>query len=127
MDPAKLQALASHIFNGKLLRVYSTVVQSADWETTYSVAEVQVARALKGAYAGQLVYVRFWRKRFTGKGVAPDGAYGHRNIPALGSTLRVYVKTADDGGFDVINPNGFELISMPEKSKTSEHKTSGPG
>jgi hypothetical protein len=111
MRPDKLHAAASHIFNGKLARIYSTIVQSADWETTYSVAELRLARVEKGVYAGQLAYVRFWRKRFKGKGEAPDGAYGHRQVPGVGSTVRVFVTTGEDGGYDVISPNGFETES----------------
>jgi hypothetical protein len=122
MRPDKLQAAASHIFNGKLARIYSTIAQSTDWETTYSVAEIQLARVEKGVYAGQLVYVRFWRKRFRGKGEAPDGAYGHRQVPGVGSEVRAFVTTGEDGGYDVILPNGISLISAPSEpiKKTSE-------
>ena len=122
MDPGRLRAMASHIFDGKLARIYSTVVKSADWETTYNVAEIQIARVEKGVYAGQLVYVRFWRKQFKGKGEAPDGAYGHRQVPGVGSMVRVFVTTGEDGGYDVILPNGISLISAPTEpiKKTSE-------
>jgi hypothetical protein len=124
MRPEQLKIAASHIFNGKLARIYTTPTQSAEWETIRSVAEVQLTRVEKGTFAGRLVYVRFWRKRFTGKGPPPPGAYGHRQVPALGSSVRVFVTEGDDGGYDVLPPNGFSLLSSPaEQSK----KTSEPG
>jgi len=122
MEPAKLEAFATHIFNGKLSRVYTSVEKSAEWETTHSVAEVQVAKVEKGEHAGKLAYVRFWRRKYIGKGEAPDGAYGHRDIPKVGSQVRAYAREGEDGGLDVILPNGISLISAPsgEKKKTRE-------
>jgi hypothetical protein len=121
MRPENLRAIASHVFNGKLARIYSSVEQSAEWETIQSVAELQLARVEKGSYAGRLVYVRFWRRRFIGKGPPPDGAYGHRQVPVVGSVVRVFVTEGEDGGYDVVSPNGFSLISAPaEKPETSE-------
>ncbi len=131
MRPDRLHAATSHIFNGKLARIYSTVVRSVDWETTYSVAEIQLARVEKGVYAGQLAYVRFCASE--GKGEAPDGAYGHRQIPGVGSVVRVFVTTGEDGGYDVINPNGFEIESATPNRATkpaegeAKKETSEPG
>jgi hypothetical protein len=133
MRPDRLHAMASHIFNGKLAQIYSTVVRSVDWETTYSVAEIQLARSEKGVFAGQLAYVRFWRKRFKGKGTAPDGAYGHRQIPEVGSMVRVFVTKGEDGGYDVLNPNGFQVASSNAGGATKppneevKEKPSDPG
>ena len=68
MEPAKLEAFATHIFSGKLARIYTSVEKSAEWETTHSVAEVQIAEVVKGKHGGKLAYVRFWHRRFIGKG-----------------------------------------------------------
>jgi hypothetical protein len=35
----------------------------------------------------------------------------------VGSTVRVFTKEAEDGGYDVVSPNGFELISAPAQEK----------
>jgi hypothetical protein len=113
LSPSELERAASHIFNGKLARIYTAVVRDAQWETIYSVAEVQVARVEKGRFAGRLAYVRFWRRRFKGKGPAPAGHYGHRQVPSVGSVVRVFVSEGEDGGYDVVSPNGFSLISAP--------------
>jgi hypothetical protein len=122
LSPEKLELMATHIFSGKIARIYSSVELSADWETTYSVAELQLSKVEKGKYLAKLLYVRFWRRRWKGKGEAPDGAYGHRAVPALDSTVRVFAREGEDGGYDVVSPNGFELISAPaqENKKTSE-------
>jgi hypothetical protein len=122
MEPAKLEAFATHIFSGKLSRIYTSVEKSAEWETTHSVAEVQISKVEKGEHSGKLAYVRFWHRRFIGKGEAPDGAYGHRDIPAVSSVVRVFVRQGEDGGYDLALPNGILLISAPaqEKKKTSE-------
>ena len=122
LRPEQLQAAASHIFTGKLARVYEAVTQSGDWKTTHSVAELQVARTEKGAQLGRLVYVRFSHRRYTGKGPPPGAAYGQRRVPAIGSEVRVFATEGKDGGYDAISPNGFSLISAPAapKQKTSE-------
>lgn len=108
-SPAQLEELASHIFTGKVLKIYSTVERSSPkWEFTYSVAEIQLADIEKGEHDGRLAYVRFWHKRFMGDGPAEPSHYGHRRVPKVGSHTRVYVMTEEeDGGYDVLSPNGF--------------------
>ena len=107
--PAQLEELASHIFSGKVVKIYSTVDRSSpNWEFTYSVAEIQVADIEKGEHEGRLAYVRFWHKRFMGDGPPEPSHYGHRGVPKVGSHARVYVMTdEEDGGYDVLSPNGF--------------------
>src|SRR3954470_5540703 len=117
MGLEKLTAMATHIFAGKLIKIYSVVETTAEWETTYSVAEVQVAAVEKGTCVAKLVYLRFWRRKYRGKGQGPDGSYGHRDIPEVGSQVRVYVREMEDGGYDVILPNGISQISGPAKDK----------
>ncbi|HJQ79378.1 MAG TPA: hypothetical protein VJ828_05455 [Lacipirellulaceae bacterium] len=108
-SPDQLEELASHIFTGKVMKIYSTVDRSSPkWEFTYSVAEIQVADVEKGEHEGRLAYVRFWRKRFMGDGPPEPSHYGHRGVPKVGSHTRVYVMTEEeDGGYDVLSPNGF--------------------
>lgn len=108
-SPDQLEELASHIFSGKVLKIYSTVDRSSPkLEFTYSVAEIQVADIEKGEHEGRLAYVRFWHKRFMGDGPPEPSHYGHRGVPKVGSHTRVYVMTEEeDGGYDVLSPNGF--------------------
>jgi hypothetical protein len=113
----KLAAMATHIFAGKLVKIYSVVETSAEWETTYSVAEVQIGTVEKGTCVAKLVYLRFWRRKYRGKGEAPDGSYGYRNIPEVGSQVRAYVREMEDGGYDVVLPNGISQVAAPAKDQ----------
>ncbi len=118
MPPARMHEIASHIFTGKIARIYSSVDRSTPgWETTHGVAEFRILRVEKGKHESALAYVRFWNKRFTGTGAAPPGAYGHRGVPKVGVAARVYVVTAEDGGLDVLPPNGLAALSAVEAQK----------
>jgi hypothetical protein len=107
-----MRDVASHIFTGKVVRIYTAVDRSSPpWETTHSVAELQVARIEKGKHESRLAYVRFWNKRYTETGAAPPGAYGHRGVPKAGAVARAYVVKGEDDGYDVLPPNGFEELT----------------
>ena len=109
--PEKLQELATHIFTGKVVRIYSTVERSSPKaEMTFRVAEIEVASVEKGEHEGRLAYVRFWKRRHLGSDPPPPAHYGHRGVPKVGAQTRVYVMTEEDGGYDVLSPNGFAPI-----------------
>ena len=111
LSPDALRTAATHIFSGKVLRIYSAVEQtSPEWETTYLLAEIEVAKSEKGDADGKLAYVRFQSRRYTGPGQEPPGDYGLRGVPEAGDVVRVFVTQAEDGGYDVIAPNGFERV-----------------
>jgi hypothetical protein len=114
---AQLEELASHVFTGTVLKIYSTVDRSSPkWDFTYSVAEVQVDDIEKGEHEGRLAYVRFWHKRFKGDGPPEPSHYGHRGVPKIGDQTRVYVMIEEeDGGYDVLSPNGFAAIETPRQ------------
>jgi hypothetical protein len=114
--PAQLRELASHIFTGKVLKIYSTVDSSSPKsEMIYSIAELQVAEVEKGEHKGRLAYVRFWKRRHLGDGPPQPGHYGHRGIPKVGAEARVYVMTEEDGGYDVLSPNGFAAVQTQRR------------
>jgi hypothetical protein len=59
--------------------------------------------------AGHLIYARCWRpsKR-------PDGWAGHQGqnlIPKPGQRVRLYLTREPDGGLDVLEPNGIEVVT----------------
>jgi hypothetical protein len=115
-SPEKLQEAASHIFTGKVLKIYSTVERpSPKSEMVYRVAEIEVEGVEKGEHDGRLVYVRFWHRRQLGNDPPQPGHYGHRGVPKVGDPTRVYVMTEEDGGYDVLSPNGFAAIK-PQNS-----------
>lgn len=111
MTRARMEEVSSHIFTGKIVRIYSTVDHSnSSRETTHSVAEIELARVEKGTHDGKLAYVRFFTQRPIGSQAAPGGS-GHRGIPQEGETTRVFVSTGEDGGYDVLPPNGFTKVA----------------
>jgi hypothetical protein len=111
LSPDALRTAATHVFSGEVLRIYSAVEQtSPEWETTYLLAEIEVAKSEKGEHEGKLAYVRFQTRRYTGPGQEPPGDYGHRGAPEVGDVVRVFVNQAEDGGFDVLAPNGFVTV-----------------
>lgn len=113
MSLARMEEVSSHIFTGKVVRIYSTVDRSnSAKENTYSVAEISLTRVEKGKHAGTLAYVRFFTQRPAGS-QAPPGGSGHRGIPKEGETTRVFVTVAEDGGYDVLPPNGFTPATKP--------------
>jgi hypothetical protein len=124
LAPDKLAALSTQIVDGKLARIYTSVEKAGDWAITHSVAEIQVSKVEKGKFDGKVAYVRFSHRRYIGKGRSPVGAFGQREVPDVGSIVRAYVREGDDGGLDVIPPNGLMLISVGAKETK---KTSEPG
>jgi hypothetical protein len=115
LKPDQLDTMAAKVIDGKLVGIYTTLEKEGDWEFTRSVAERRVSHVEKGKFEGKLAYVRFWHKRFVGKGKSPLGAFGQRKIPAVGSEVRAYVRDGEDGGLDVISPNGLKSSSTTAK------------
>ncbi|KAF0244489.1 MAG: hypothetical protein FD180_2450 [Planctomycetota bacterium] len=122
MSPEKLRETATHVVVGKVVAVYARKVEDAKWRTTHYVAEVAVADVEKGEglAKGGLVYARYWTREWIGGGDMPPGTNGHRDCPAEGKTLRIYLARNaydgfsdenKDGGFNVIGANGFEAIA----------------
>lgn len=106
----ELAAEASHVFTGKVLRVYCDEQRdSAEWTTRHYVAEVRIDRQEKGQLPGKLAYVRFFDKRFTGEGPQPAGNFGHRPVPKQNSAVTVYAFESEDGGLEALQPNGWKL------------------
>ncbi len=126
MSPEELRRVATHIVVGKVQAIYERQEQAGNYKYTRFVAEVRVESGEKGdgLKKEDLIYVRYWRKAYVGRGLPPPDTGGHRGLPAVGQTLRIYLaKNAydgftfenKDGGFNVIGANGFE--ALPEKAK----------
>jgi hypothetical protein len=127
MSPDDLRSTATHVIVGKVSAIYARTESGGDWRYTHYVAEARVLASEKGEglKKGDLVYVRYWRRAWIGKSRQPPSTSGHRGLPGVGATVRIYVaKNAydgfsfdnKDGGFNVIGANGFEEIK-PERRK----------
>ena len=120
MPPDWLKKTATHVIVGTVALVYESVATDKEWSTTRCVAEVRIKTVEKGEglKAEELVYVRYWHRRWIGPGEHPLTTNGHRGLPAAGQTLRIYLARnayngfgdSTDGGFDVIGANGFEKL-----------------
>jgi hypothetical protein len=47
------------------------------------------ADSIDGIKKGDLVYVRYWRRTWVGKGRVPQSTGGHRGLPSAGESIRV--------------------------------------
>lgn len=108
-----LHASASHVIHGTVSRTYERKEKQREFEFTYGVAEVAVGRVAKGAdmAANDIVFVRYWGKRWIGPGNPPPDHYGHCDVPEAADTVEVYVRGDRKTGFDVLSPNGFFAVS----------------
>ncbi len=120
MPPEWLQKTATHVVIGTVAAVYESTASDAEWRTTRYVAEVRIKTVEKGEglKAGELVYVRYWHRGWISASPPRPDTNGHRGLPTVGQTLRIYLArnayngagTTDDGGLDVVFANGFEKL-----------------
>lgn len=106
--PEQLRNTASTIITGTVQQIYDVVEVSNGFETIDRVAEISVQSTDKGEADAPLAYVRYWSRRWIAKTAAPATGYGHRGVPAKGDTVQVFLTRGEDGGLDVIYPNGFQ-------------------
>jgi hypothetical protein len=108
--PEERLRVCTHLVGGEVRAVYASVAREGDYEQTKGVVEIRVTAVPKGdgLARGGLVYARYWQSRWVGAGAAPPGSGGHRGLPKAGDAVRVFLKRADDGGYDVLFPDGFQ-------------------
>lgn len=129
MSKESLEKVATHVVVAEVMAIYEyTEVNPHGHDRTNYVAECRVERSEKGKglEAEGLVYVRYWHYGpWKGSQPGPAGTMGHRGLPTIGETLRIYLarnaydgfsqdKDNGDGGYNVIGANGFERLPKPE-------------
>ena len=120
MSPEQLKKTATHVVTGEVVAIYERTAREGRYIVTRRVAEVRIDAVEKGEglAKGGLVYVRYWTRKWAGRGHMPPGTTGHRGLPAEKARIRVYLAknaydgfgTTKDGGFNVIGANGFEAL-----------------
>ena len=77
LSPELLRDTATHVVVGEVRQIWSREESTASWDFTHSVAEIAVESVEKGdgLQPGELVYARYWRKRWDGWGTPPPGGY----------------------------------------------------
>ena len=73
MSPEALRKTATHVIIGQVTAVYERTETTGDWKYTKYVAEIRVEACEKGdgIKKGDLVYARYWRRAWIGKGLVP--------------------------------------------------------
>lgn len=106
LPSGQLANMATHIVSGGVKRVYACE-QGKEKGVTYYVIEMEVARVEKGIGPNKLevLYVRCWQRKEKSKD--PGVSNGQVEVPAVNQWVQVYLKRAPDGGYDVLEPNGF--------------------
>jgi hypothetical protein len=126
LSAQELRQTATHVVVGKVKAIYERTESLAPWRQTFYLAELEVAQSEKGEgiKPGELVYVRYWHRRWIGNGPPEPNTSGHRGLPKVNETLRVYLarkaydgftRDNQDGGFNVIGANGFEPLKNTSK------------
>jgi hypothetical protein len=126
MSPAQLQDTATDAVIADVVAIYDREETVGDWHYTRYVAEISIDAVDKGESLkkGQLAYVRYWKRKWIGAGQIPPSTSGHRGLPSTGDTVRIYLsrnaydgftKDNNDGGFNVIGANGFEIMKTEAK------------
>ena len=121
-SPKQLRKEATDVVVGKVTEIYTSApAKDGDSATTKIVAEIQIQDVEKGDLKkGELVYARYWETKWLGKtsDVPPDGSVSFYPVPKKGSQVRVYLgrnvsnglEERKDGGYNVLLPNGFEVL-----------------
>jgi hypothetical protein len=117
LPPETLARMATHVVVGEVRQIWSRKERSGGWDTERLVAEIAVESVEKGddLEPGELVYARYWHRRWAFFGQGPTDTSGHRGLPEPEERVRVYLARdaydgfgrTDDHGFNVIGANGF--------------------
>ena len=121
MSAEKLTKTATDVIVAEVRAIYTHQETIGQWQYTRYAAEIRVCEIEKGEglQKGELAYVRYWERRWGGAGFPPPSTSGHRGLPSKGDVVRVYLaqdaydgftRDNNDGGFNVIGANGFEVI-----------------
>jgi hypothetical protein len=120
MSPDALRNTATDVIVGKVLAIYERVENTPQWRYTRYIAETQILTVEKGESlkTGDLVYARYWRAAWQGSGPVPPSTSGHRGLPVVNDSMRIYLARnaydgfgdTHDGGYTVIGANGFEKL-----------------
>ncbi len=130
LTPAQKYRIATHVVTGRVTKVYEREEQKPKYHWTLYVAEVRVDEVEKGQGVSdrQLIYVRYWRRKWVGEGRVPPGTSGYHPIPVDGQAVRIYLarnsrdgasRENNDGGFNVLGMDGFEILE-PQPDATAD-------
>lgn len=110
MTPSMLQAQADAVVVGRTRAVFSRTVETPAGVDRQFLAEFHVERVEKGEgiEAGWLVYPHFWQPDRRPQGWA--GPQGQDEVLPLDVPVRLFLKRTDQGGWRLLEPNGWTRI-----------------
>jgi len=125
-DAAQMRNMATHVIVGTVVQIYHRDQTTKDQHATKYVAEIRTEGIEKGEglQNGDLVYVRYSSSRWLPTATPVPSQLGHDGLPREGETLRIYLARnaydggsgyPQDGGFNVIFPNGFQRLGQARK------------
>ncbi len=117
LSPDELDANATHVIAGIVTQVFTARKVHEDrkgWEDDVVCLEIRVVDVEKGEgiAVGQLVYARTWDAAERPDGWAGPG--GQYEVPAVGALVRVHLEQGEDGGRDILIPNGINAAGSYE-------------
>ena len=82
----QLETIATHIVVGKVQAIYSYKEREgipfvSSYEYDRKVSEVKIENVEKGKISENLVYVRYWSRKWKGLGLPPAGGQSYENQP----------------------------------------------
>ena len=119
-SPKQLAKIATHIVVGEVQAVYTRTEREGNYEYVRKAAEVRIKTLEKGTGPEGLVYVRYFDRRWKGRGPMPPGGGSYSPQPKAGGTYRFYLARnaydgwskngSQDGGYNVVYVNGVQPI-----------------
>ena len=116
----QLERTATHIVVGTVQAVYQRTERKGSYEYVRKVAEVKIEKLEKGKGPDELIYVRYFDRRWKGKGTVPPGGGSYSPQPKVGERFRFYLarnaydgwsrEGSQDGGYNVIYVNGVQPV-----------------
>ncbi len=132
----ELTKVATHVVLGEVGAVYTYTEKKSGFVITHAVAELTLEAQEKGDKLDKAtpIYVRWKHLRDVSRTPRVGGSGHYGKTPKAGQRVRVYLArnaydgwSADenkDGGFNVVVPNGFEMLKAKPKGKKVPAKES---
>jgi hypothetical protein len=111
LSPEERLERATCVVTGEVKAVYSTEKETKKGFTDrLFLLEVMPATVEKGdgPKRGEVFYVRCWKRKDRPAGWVGPG--GQTRVPAARDRVRLFIKRAEDGGYDLLIPNGVEFL-----------------
>jgi hypothetical protein len=111
LSPDELKERATHIVVGDVRAVYSAEVgDRPDYSDRKFCIELTPSAIEKGEglKEGRVHYARTWKPGKRPQGWT--GSQGQNTIPQPRQQVRLFLRESKDGGLDVLDPNGVEVM-----------------